>query len=130
MNQKKILIVDDDLDLQRSLQILLESKGFFIKTASNKQEGLPILLSFKPDLLILDIMMETTLEGYGMLHELKKDNELKKIPVIMLTGMADELGVNFRSAVEDPDMLPNVVFMDKPVEHTELISEIEKLINP
>ncbi|MBN2520945.1 MAG: response regulator [Bacteroidales bacterium] len=128
MEKKLILIVDDDEDLSRSLQIILENQGFEVFAAQNKTEGFKLLEERKPDLILLDIMMESTLEGYNMLHKIKNDENYKDIPVIMITGMADELGVNFRAAVEDPDVLPGVIFMDKPVDQKELLTEINNFL--
>ena len=129
MAGKNILIIDDDIDLLRSLQIILEDREFVVHTASNKKEGLESLASFKPDLLIQDLMMDTNLEGFSIINELKNNNKYSNLPIIMLTGIAEKMRVNFRSAIEDPDMYPNVVFLEKPIDPDELISEINTLLS-
>ena len=128
MESKKLLIIDDDIDILKSLKVILEDKGFGVKTASSKKEGLEIFSANKPDLIILDIMMDYDLEGYGMLNDFRKDDEAKSIPIIMYSGMAQQIGVNFRSAVEDEKMFPNVTFVDKREEIQELISKISELL--
>lgn len=128
MEKKQILIVDDDTDLLSSIQIILEDRNFEVHTASTKKEGLDLLKSLKPDLLIQDIMMESDLEGFGILNDLKSDPEYRKLPIIMLTGIAEAMEVNFRSAIEDSEMFPNVVFLDKPVEPDVLFTEINTLL--
>lgn len=128
MGGKHILIIDDDVDLLRSLQIILEDREFIVHTASNKKEGLESLTTFKPDLLIQDLMMDTNLEGFSIINELKNNNKYIDLPIIMLTGIAEKMRVNFRSAVEDPEMYPNVVFLEKPIDPDKLISEIKTLI--
>lgn len=125
MESPRLLIIDDDQDILDSLQVILQSKGFRVDTASNKQEGLNVYTSKKPDLLILDIMMENELEGYGMLNDFRKDESLNQIPIIMYSGMANQLGVNFRSAVEDEKRFPNVTFVDKK-EGTDILVESVK----
>jgi len=129
MKKKQIVITDDDTDLLSSLQIMLEDKGFEVHTASTQDLGFELLKSVKPDLLIQDIMMETDLEGFGILNKLKSDPDFRKLPIIMLTGIAEAMEVNFRSAIEDdPDMFPHVVFLDKPVEPEVLFTEINTLL--
>ena len=129
MEKKRILIVDDDNDLLSSLKIILEDRDFDVHTASTKKEGFDLLKSEKPDLLIQDIMMDSDLEGYGILNTLKSDPEFRKLPVIMLTGIAEAMEVNFRSAIEDdPEMFPHVVFLDKPVEPDVLFTEINTFL--
>lgn len=128
MNTKRILIVDDDTDLLSSLQIILEDRNFEVQTASTKSEGLNLLKDTKPDLLIQDIMMDTDLEGFGILNAIKSDPGYRDLPIIMLTGIAKAMEVNFRSAIEDEEMFPNVVFIDKPVEPDVLLTEINSLL--
>ncbi len=129
MEKKRILIIDDDTDLLSSLQIILEDRDFDVHTASTRIEGFELLKSVKPDLLIQDIMMESNLEGFGILNTLKSDPVFRQLPMIMLTGIAEAMEVNFRSAIEDePDMFPKVVFLDKPVEPDVLFTEINTLL--
>jgi len=129
MENMKLLIIDDDLDILMSLKVILEDKGFIVDTASNKNEGLRLCSSQKPDLIILDIMMEDDLEGYSILKEFKNNDSLRDVPIIMYSGMAEQIGVNFRSAIEDEKMFPNVSFIDKREDVQDLILEIKRLLN-
>ncbi|MBC8316058.1 MAG: hypothetical protein H8E51_11200, partial [Bacteroidetes bacterium] len=90
--------------------------------------GLEVLESFHPDLIILDIIMDTKLEGYNFLNELKSDPSKMKIPIIMNSNMAIALGVNMRSAIEDVDHLPKTRFMDKSGNHKGLLKTVEELM--
>jgi len=125
----KILIIDDDQDLTKNLTAILESRNYKVITAPNGTEGLEKFKKEAPDLLILDIMMDTDLEGFDVLNKIKKEPDFRKTPILMLTGMADSIGVNFRSAVEDDSMYPKVAFADKPIDPVVLLEEVEKLIN-
>jgi CheY-like chemotaxis protein len=120
--------VDDDKDLVRSIQVILENQNFTVLTAHNKAEGLKKLNEGKPDLLVLDVMMDTNLDGYNMLHEIKKEQEFKSLPVILLTGMLDELGVNLVAGVEDEELFPFVRFQDKPVDPLLLLEIIKEML--
>jgi CheY-like chemotaxis protein len=126
--KNKILLIDDDEDLLRSFQVMLESKGFDVITSSDGKDGYTKLKNEKPDLLVLDVMMNTDLEGYNLLHVIKQEPAYKKIPIILLTGMIDKLGVNLISAVEDEKMLPNVHFQDKPIDPQVLVKMIQDLL--
>jgi CheY-like chemotaxis protein len=126
--KRKVLLIDDDQDLLRSFHINLEIIGYEVTTASDSEEGLKSLKNDKPDIIILDVMMNTNLEGYNFLHKIKEDSEYKTIPVLLLTGMADQIGVNLYSAVEDVKALPNVRFQDKPIPPIKLVEIIEDMI--
>ena len=126
--KKKILLVDDDQDLLRSFQVSLENVGYEVITASSGKEGFTKLKSEAPDLLVLDVMMDTNLEGYYLLHRIKQEPDHKKLPIIVLTGMIDQLGVNLYSAVEDATIFTNVRFQDKPIDPLILIDLIEELL--
>jgi len=128
MNKSKILVIDDDVDLLASTKLFLESKNYEVNTAINAKIGLSVLKTFHPDLIILDIMMDTNLEGYNFLNDLKSDDILKKIPVIMNTSMAKSIGVNMRSAIEDVDSIPKTRFIDKSGDWEELLIAIKELL--
>ena len=101
---------------------------FEVLTVSNGKDGFAKLKSEKPDLLVLDVMMDSNLEGYNLLHNIKKEPEYKKLPIIILTGMVDQLGVNLRSGVEDEKLLPNVCFQDKPIDPLILVELVEDML--
>jgi CheY-like chemotaxis protein len=128
MNKNKILIIDDDVDLLASTKVFLESKKYEVGTAINSKIGLGILKTFHPDLIILDIMMDTNLEGFNFLNELKSDDNFKGIPIVMSTGMAKSFGVNMRAAIEDIDSLPKTKFIDKSGDWVELLEAIKELL--
>ena len=126
--KKKLLLIDDDEDLLRSFQVILESNGFDVITCNEGKNGFLILKQDKPDLLVLDVMMNTNLEGYNLLHMIKSYPEYRNMPIILLTGMRDQLGVNLYSAVEDESLFPNVRFQDKPINPHLLVEMISDML--
>lgn len=128
MAQKTILIIDDDEDIRLALQALLESRDYAVEMAKTKEEGLEKFKRVKPDLAILDVMMVTWQDGFELARELKKDPDLKNTPILMLTGVENKTGFEFKSAAGDPEWLPVEAFLDKPVEPDILIAEVEKLL--
>lgn len=126
--KKKILLIDDDTDLLRSFEVILKSKGFEVLTAEDGSQGFSQLKNEKPDLLVLDVMMKSNLEGYNLLHQIKKEPQYKMLPIILLTGMVDQLGVNLASGVEDETLFLNVRYQDKPIDPLLLIEMIEEML--
>jgi CheY-like chemotaxis protein len=128
MADKKILIVDDDMDLTSALQTLLESQNYDVSTAANKEEGMEKIKADKPDLAILDVMMESWQDGFELAREIKADPEYKDLPILMLTGVEEKTGLDFKSEAGDDEWLPVNGFLNKPVEPQVLLAEIKKFI--
>jgi DNA-binding response OmpR family regulator len=129
MQKAKILIVDDDLDLANAMQAILESQEYTVVIASDKAGGMELVRTEKPDLLILDVMMSTWSDGFDMARELKSQSEFKDMPILMLTGVRDKTGIDFKSSAGDPTWLPVDAFLDKPVESETLLAEVEKILS-
>lgn len=100
MTKKKILLVDDDMDIIAVVQTILENENFEVITASNKKDGIEKAISEKPDLAILDVMMTTQYEGFELAQAFNETEELKSIPKLMQTSIdvfssADQDAMNF-----------------------------------
>ncbi len=129
MENPKILIVDDDVDHTKSIQIILESSQYRVVTATDRNEGMEKAKLEKPDLIILDVMMSTWHDGFEMSRELKKDPQFKDIPILILTAVKERTGLGFKSTAGDPEWLPVDGFMDKPVEPENLLSEVTSILS-
>lgn len=129
MENAKILIVDDDPDLIKVLQTILESEQYTVITAANRTEGMEKIRINKPDLVILDVMMSTCQDGFEMSRELKKNPECKDIPILMLTAVKNKFGIDFKSSAGDPAWLPVDEFLDKPAEPHVLLTKVKKLLS-
>ncbi len=129
MGSAKILIVDDDVDLTKAMQTILESQDYTVLTAADRKEGMEKIRTDKPDLAILDVMMSTWEDGFEMARELKKDPDLKKMPILILTAVKDRTGIDFKSTAGDPTWCPVDGFLDKPVEPDQLLEEVQKLLS-
>jgi CheY-like chemotaxis protein len=129
MENAKILVVDDDQDIRDSLQAILESRQYSVSTAGDRIEGMEKVKGEKPDLLILDVMMSSWQDGFEMARELKNDAQFAAIPILMLTGVKDKTGIDFKSSAGDPTWCPVEGFLEKPVEPDILVTEVEKLLS-
>lgn len=128
MSQKRILIIDDDPDITETMKIVLENAGHEISVAQNGTQGMEKVKADKPDLIILDVMMDEAREGFFLSRELKKDSESKDIPILMVTSVKEKTGIDFKSAAGDEEWLPVEEFLDKPVEPKVLIEKVEALL--
>jgi DNA-binding response OmpR family regulator len=129
MEKAKVVIVDDDLDLTKALQVILESEQYAVVTASDRAGGMEKIKSEKPDLIILDVMMSTWQDGFEMARELKQDSQSKDIPILILTAVKNRTGISFKSTAGDPVWLPVDDFLDKPVEPELLLSKVAELLS-
>ena len=87
LTNKKILIVDDDIDIITVVESILKSRGYEVISANDKVEGLEKIKTEKPDLAILDVMMTTPYEGFELAKEIVENPSMKDMPVIMQTSI-------------------------------------------
>jgi CheY-like chemotaxis protein len=125
----RILLIDDDEDLLRSFQVILEAYGYEVFTLKDTSNSFTVLRNFKPDLLVLDVMMNTDIEGFELLQALKKDAAYRDLPVVLLTGIREQIGVDLFSTIENESLFPNVSCQDKPVSSLVLMEMIRKMLN-
>ena len=122
-----ILIAEDDPDERASLRALLELKNLKVVEASSAQEGLKVIRESSPDLIILDIMMETKNAGFDLAYQLRKDPELRKIPIILLSNLPNIIGEVMNPEKEER-YLPVERFLTKPINPDLLFQEIERIL--
>jgi CheY-like chemotaxis protein len=128
MPQKgRILLVDDDLDFLEMHKAVLVNHGYEVMTATSAQEGLEKVRTEMPGLIVLDLMMEKHDAGFFFSKQIKSDPLFKKIPILMVTAVADVTGFRF-SLEKDGYWMKTDEFLDKPVEPSVLIEKVEKLL--
>ncbi|MBF8282748.1 MAG: hypothetical protein A2W37_10110 [Chloroflexi bacterium RBG_16_63_12] len=127
----KILIIDDDPDIVLAVRLCLQGAGHEVFDARNSAEGLRKLEAIKPDLIILDVMMDSTTEGFQTALKLRSpdsDSPLaayRRIPIVMLTALHSTTDLRF---APDEDYLPVDVFIDKPIDPDRLIKAVNGLL--
>jgi DNA-binding response OmpR family regulator len=125
--KKRILIIDDDKDYGEALRIVLESNGFKVDHVLNIDDGRKTLEKGRPDLIILDVMMDKHTDGFDFCYDLKHDEECKKIPILMVTAVTEKTGFKF-SPETDGEYLQADDYVAKPIPVAELLSRVNKLI--
>jgi two-component system alkaline phosphatase synthesis response regulator PhoP len=145
---KKVLVVDDDENTRTFLSAALEQNGYQPVGACNGQEGLQMIQGEKPDLVLLDVMMPKK-TGFVLFKQLRRTDEFKDIPVIMLTGVAEVLEdldaqsddtherpydalreamrKNIKEMKEEGLVKPDA-FIDKPIDPEVVIAKVKELI--
>ena len=123
----KILIIDDDPDIVTAVRLTLEGAGHQIVAANSGKEGLEKIKAEHPELVILDVMMETHTEGFQLalkLHSPDPASDLKQFkdtPILMLTAIHSTTPMRYEP---DIDYLPVELFVDKPIDPDDLIKKV------
>ena len=129
---RKIFIIDDEPDVAFYLKILLEDNGYFVFMAHDAETGFKMAQQELPGLICLDIMMPKK-SGIALYREIKKDRKLKKIPVVIVSGMENAsrfTGPQFRRLVSDRDIPEPLAFFEKPVNAQSLLECLGKIFGP
>jgi CheY-like chemotaxis protein len=128
----KILIIDDDPDIVTSVRMCLEGEGHVVIDAPSGKEGIAVLKNNRPDLIILDVMMETQTEGFQLALKLRNPDPASefaaysRIPILMLTAIHSTTPLRFEP---DIDYLPVELFVDKPIDPDDLIGKVDWVLS-
>ena len=130
MKTGKILIVDDDQDFRSQIRTFLESYNYSIVEAASGKDGLEKLTHENPDLIVLDIMMETDSAGYELNELIKYDNhykEYKNIPILMVSSIQKNPHERFPRS-EYADFITSDNYMTNPIDYNKFLQLLEKLL--
>jgi two-component system alkaline phosphatase synthesis response regulator PhoP len=128
----KILIIDDDPDIVLSVRLTLEAAGHAVAEASNGTTGMAAIKADRPELIILDVMMDTNTEWFQMAMKLRNPDPsseyaaYRDIPILMLTAVHSTTPLRFEP---DIDYLPVELFVDKPIDPDDLMNKVEWVLN-
>jgi len=144
---KKVLLIDDDVNAVKYLSVVLDENGYEVEAAYDGREGLQKIKDWNPDVIVLDVMMPKK-SGFTLFKQLRKDDEFKDLPVLMLTGVAgvleeldeesedtharpfDSLREALRKTIQEmrsEGLIKPNMFMDKPVEPEAFVNRIAEL---
>ena len=125
---KKLLMIDDDPDFVAGIKTILDTAGFEVDVAYNPKDGMQALQSKQYDLLLLDIMMGRGAEGIMIARKLRKDVKLREMPVLILTGMREQIAFLFPGEPIHPRFVEVDELVEKPVEPKLLLEKVNSLI--
>lgn len=118
-----IAIIDDDPDILEASSLVLKSKGYSVVTASNPTDGFKIISENKPNLIILDVMMDEPDDGFFLAQKLRR--EKIQTPILMYTSVSKAIGMDFNKS----EMVPVDDFVEKPISPDQLVAKVESLLN-
>lgn len=125
--KKKILVVDDDFDLLEQMTVILTAAGYEVASAEGRAAAEEKLLEFKPDLAILDLMMEEKDSGFVLGHQIRR--LYPDTPILLLTAVAGATGLSFSALYpEAQSWVKADRIMDKPVRPEQLRNEVRRLL--
>lgn len=122
---KKILIVDDDADLRDVIKTVLSGRYEYLEAADTSSAS-KAFSAFEPDLVMLDVMMDTKSSGFELAREFKGSTKAAKI--LMLTSVDKETGIDFASEAGDQAWLPVDDYLSKPVVPKTLLEKVQSMI--
>ena len=117
-----VAVIDDDIDILEASSLVLTAKGYEVITASDPEGGYKLIKERKPDLIILDVMMNEPDDGFFLAQKLRR--EKINIPIIMYTSVSKSIGIEFGVS----EMVPVDDFVEKPITPDVLIDKVEKLL--
>jgi len=129
----RILIVDDDPDFVKTTKMILLADGYEVNVATDGQQGLEMIKVIEPDLVLLDIMMESIFEGFSFLGTLRTSPDyarLKTTPILMISSVRADTGSRFSFGDEEDmgDIPQPDEYMDKPLKPKDLLQKVASLI--
>jgi CheY-like chemotaxis protein len=125
MLSAKILVVDDDPDFVEIMRTILEANSYEVVTAANGNQAMAQVKAQRPDLMILDIMMSTVLDGLDVSEQLAQDPDARYMPVIMVSSIAETPYAHVFPMGEQPHM---DAWLSKPVDPAALLKKVAELL--
>jgi DNA-binding response OmpR family regulator len=127
----KILVIDDDPDFLDAVTPILQSALYEVVTAASPDEGKKKIFDKKPDLILLDIMMDSLFDGFSLCHSIKTSKEFKEFqdtPIIFVSAVKEKTGSRFQFKGEEQGLIGPDDYIDKPVKPENLLAHIERLL--
>jgi DNA-binding response OmpR family regulator len=125
---KKVLMIDDDPDFVSGIRSILTAANFEVDVAYTPKDGLQSLQTKQYDILLLDIMMGRGAEGIMVARKLRKDIKLRELPVLIITGMREQIAFLFPGEPVHPRFVEIDELVEKPVEPKLLLEKVNSLI--
>jgi len=131
MPQKgSILVVDDDSDIRHMMRVVLENNGYEVRTANDGNEALDMLASWRPDLVIMDVIMKTDTEGFDVACMLRNNPRFASVPIIMMTCFLEIVRTEGPGKFQKilGEEWPAAWLFEKPVDTERLLAKVESIL--
>ena len=127
-DRTRLLIIDDDPDFVEGIKSTTVKADYDVEAAYNPDDGFKALNTNPPDLLLLDIMMGRGAEGIMLARKIRKDEKLREIPVLIITGIREQMAFLFPGEPVHPRFVPVDELVEKPVDPEFLLERVEALL--
>jgi len=127
MAGEHIVIIDDDPDLREALTLMLKPAGYRLTGCATGPDGLEAVQAERPDLILLDIMLASPSEGFHLAYELKKDESLKDIPIIMISAIGQTMGMDYAKELGS-EYVPAEKFLNKPLKAETVLDAVKEAL--
>jgi len=121
-----ILIIDDDPDFVNATRIVLEKEGYKVERAAGGKEGFQVARKSSPDLVILDVMMDSVLDGVSVSRKMNEDDATRDIPIVMVTSIAN---TDYADLFPTDEYIHIDAFLSKPIDPEKLIKKIRRILS-
>ena len=124
---KTVLLIDDDADVHEVVKMILEPKGFKVECVLTGPAGLEAARRLMPDVLLLDIMLDTPSEGFHIAYTMKNDDVLKSIPIVIISSIGKKMGIDYAKEL-GTEYVPANQFIEKPFDGQGLLKAINEAL--
>ena len=122
---KTVLLIDDDADVHEVVKMILEPKGFQVECALTGPAGLEAARRLMPDVLLLDIMLDTPSEGFHIAYTIKNDDVLRQIPIVIISSIGKKMGIDYAKEL-GTEYVPASQFIEKPFNAETLLNAVNQ----
>ncbi len=126
MSKAKILIVDDDPDFVEYTRTVLENADYQVVSAGNSDQGMLMVAREKPDLVVLDVIMSSILDGLSMSQRMADDPDFRSVPIVMVTSIAN---TDYLALFPTDESIHIDAFLTKPIAPAELLRQVARLLS-
>ena len=128
MAGESIVIIDDDPDVREALTLILEPAGYRVTCCSTGPEGKEVIRADPPDVVLLDIMLASPSEGFHLAYELRHDEVLRAIPIIMISSIGETMGMDYARELGS-EYIAAEMFLDKPLEASTVLNAVKETLS-
>jgi CheY-like chemotaxis protein len=121
----RVLVVDDDPDFVEITRTILEANKYSVTTAASGDEALQSMRKDLPDLVLLDVMMSTILDGLNLSHVMSEDPALREVPIVMVSSITDSPSAGMFPTDE---YIPIDAWISKPVQPDDLLNKVAQFV--
>lgn len=124
---RNILLIDDDPDIHSAVKLILEPEGYQVQCALTGAAGMELARKSRPDAILLDVMLTSPSEGFHLAYEMRQDESLSGVPIVILSAIGRTMGMDYAKEL-GTDYLPANAFVEKPFDAATLREAVRSVL--